>query len=200
MTQNSIFLFDSLNDTLMILNVGTQTDSILNPAYIAFIGVIIGAVLSLLGNLLLVKHQSKTQRRNTFFQKRLEIYSRIIEISWEVYTVRTRFEKSEEGEYPHAYDSYESLRIWLNSIVQIVDKNVLFLDQKTYDNFLKINWKVLDHMREISQEKDPAMLDKKTREIGRKNLNEIQDISKAFIDTIRLYLKETYKIELERVE
>jgi hypothetical protein len=199
MTHDSIVFILSIPDTIKVLNTDSNVSTVLKPQYIGLIGVIIGALISIIGNYLLANRAAKIQIKNTFFQKRLEIYTKITELSWEGYSVKVRHEKGEEGDYPIAYDSYEDLRKWINSLVEIMDKNRLLLDQGTYNQFIVINHKLLEHLREIKEFSNIDNIDIETRKIGRKNVNNIQQLCESFVDSARKYMKKTYDLNLEKV-
>jgi hypothetical protein len=196
---DSIQIIQNLPDTIKFINADPHFQPILRPEYFGLIGVVIGAIISTAGSFLLANRQSKIQIKNTFFLKRWEVYSKISEMSWEGYSIKNRNTKDEAGDYPSAYDSYEGLRNWLNSMVEVIDKNRFLLDQKTYSKFNLLNWKLLEHLRELKIEKDIDIRDKNTRIIGRKNVSEIQQYSESFVDAARQYMKKTYNLNLEKV-
>jgi len=195
---DTINITQCIPDILKIAVVDNQQQPFIRQEYLVLIGVVLGAVISIIGNIVLANIQARIQIRNTFFQKRLEIYSKLAEMSYEGYSVINRNNKDEKGDYPKAYDSYEKLKNWLNSMVEIIDKNRFFIDQNTYNQFNKLNWKLLEHVWEIKQIDDIDLRDKKTRLIGRKNVNDIQILTENFVEASRIYMKKTYKLDIEK--
>jgi hypothetical protein len=198
MISDSIIFVSTLPDTLRIVNLSPPP--LVPTEYLALLGVILGASISIIGNLMLAKRQARNQIQNTFFSRRLEVYIRLAEISWEGYSVRVKSDPGEEeGVYPQAYDTFQHLRDWLNSMVELTDKNRLLLDQSTYTAFTSLNHKILldlDKIRSLSQSNT---IDWQTRSVGRKSLPDIQKLSEALVDATRRYIGKTYRVKVEKV-
>ena len=62
----SASVYHSVQDTIKILNVSNQTFS-LPPEYFALIGVVIGAMLAIGGNILLAKYKARVEIPKCFF-------------------------------------------------------------------------------------------------------------------------------------
>jgi hypothetical protein len=199
MTPNSLRSLFMLPDTLNIVNVTSSAQPLLRPEYLGLIGVFLGAVISTVGGLLLARVQARIQIKNTFFQRRLEVYTKIAEMSWEGYSVINRNVPKEQGEYPQAYDSFNRLLNWLNSMVEVIDKNRFLLDQTSYTRFTQLNWKLLEHIKTLKAHKNAKVRDNECRKLGTKSVGEIQQLSEAFVDAARQYMKKTYRLDLEKV-
>jgi hypothetical protein len=199
MNPDSLHSILTFPDTLTILNVGTSSQPLLRPEYLGLVGVFLGAIISTVGGLLLARVQARIQIKNTFFQRRLDVYTKIAEMSWEGYSVINRNVPDEQGDYPQAYDSFKRLRNWLNSMVEVIDKNRFLLDQTTYTKFNQLNWKLLKHIKILKAYKGGKVQDKECRVLGRKSVRDIQQLSEAFVDAARQYIKNTYKLDLEKV-
>lgn len=192
---NIIQFHQYLPDTLRILESASTSSSYIKPEYLGLIGVIIGAVISYLGNLLLSNRQVKNEIKKTFFEKRLSLYSKIVEVSWEGRSVVVF--KDEEGAFPRAYKKFENVKGWLNSMVEIMDKNIFLLDRKTYNSFLELNKLLLSHIKEFSPDEKEEIGDGKTRDFGRKHNDEIQKYVAEFVMAARNYMNNKYSLDLE---
>ena len=198
MTPDSTIIVNTLPDTLRLVNL--TTPPLIPTEYLALIGVIFGASISILGNVMLAKRQARIQIQNTFFSRRLEIYIKLSELSWEGYSVRLKSDLGEEeGVYPQAYDTFQHLRDWLNSMVELTDKNRLLLDQSTYTAFTRLDHKILQDLDKIRSLSQPATIDWYTRSVGRKSVPDIQKLSEELVDATRKYIGKTYKVKIEKV-
>ena len=198
MIQDSTIIVSTLPDTLRIINLSTPP--LIPTEYLALMGVVLGASISIIGSLMLAKRQARIQIQNTYFSRRLEVYIKLAEISWEGYSVRLKSEVGEEqGIYPQAYDTFQHLRDWLNSMVELTDRNRLLLDQSTYRAFTDLNRRILEDLDKIRSLSSESRTDWHTRSVGRKSVHDIQKLSEALVDAIRRYLAKTYKVKIEKV-
>jgi len=198
MTPDSTIFVNALPDTLRIINL--TAPPLIPTEYLALIGVILGASISIIGNLMLAKRQGRIQIQNTFFSRRLDVYVKLAEMSWEGYSVWVKSDPGEAaGAYPQAYDTFQHLRDWLNGMVELTDKNRLLLDQSTYTAFTSLNHKILQDIDTIRSLSQPPTIDWHTRDVGRKNVGDIQKLSEGLVEAARKYIGKTYKVKIEKV-
>ncbi len=196
MTDTAILMI-LVPDTLKLINISSHPT--IPTEYLALLGVILGASISIVGNLLLAKRQARIQIQNTFFTRRLEVYIKLAEMSWEGYSTKVRTESSEKIIYPQAYDSFQHLLDWLEAMVELIDKNRLLLDQETYRKFNALNQKIIEDADEIRAVSETSNIDLHTRKIGAISTSAIQHLSEELVNATRNYIKKTYKVDLEKV-
>jgi hypothetical protein len=167
--------------------------------FIALIGVIVGGLISLIGSLLAQKRQPRIQLQQDFFSRRLDVYLKTIELLWrgQNYT-RTGGAPESVTPHPNAYDSYQSLVDWTNSLSEYSSSHRLLIDELTLAKLEALNAKTMSDLAEISSTKasTEATLDKRTQKLDRESLDEIMRLCDAIDDTARSYLKSTYKIDV----
>lgn len=197
---NSLLLAqNNLPDTLRIINISPPT-SIPGEVYV-IIGVVIGAVLSVVSGILIAKFQARIQIKTAFFARRLEVYVKIAEMSWEGYHVLLKSgPREQKGAFPKAYHTFEGLRSWLNSIAEVIDRNRFLLDQETYRAFEGLNKKILEHINQIGTSGlRREGLNLMCRNLGRASVGEIQRLSESFVDAARRYIRSKYGVDVEKV-
>mgnify|MGYP000303683270 CR=1 FL=1 len=85
-------------------------------------------------------------------------------------------------------------------MVDFVDKSLLLIDQDSYQKFSELNWKILEHIRDIRANTDENNKDLYTRNLGRRDVAIIHSRTKAVMDSIRNYLNKIYNIKVEEVK
>ena len=189
---DSSLVFHTLKDTLKIINVSQQTFP-LAPEYIALIGVALGALLAIGGNILLVKYQARVEIQKSFFNKRIDVYIKISELNWQSYHVTQKIEESKDC-FPTAYKTYKNLREWNNNISQHIDRNRFLIDQNTYRAFDKLNNLILSSINQLKNMTfQGEELDKECRKLGREKCGEVQKMSEDFINSARIYINNNLK-------
>lgn len=185
-------------DTIMINNISSSP--IIPSELIGIFGVMLGVLLSYIASLFLEKQKSKIAIKRDFFSKRFEAYNEIMKLLYKGYSaIETVGIGGSTTTYPKAYNTFESLNEWLNSMVEFIDKSLLFIDQNTYRKFNELNWKILEHIKKIKARPGNSDQDIFTRNIGVNELAIIQDLTKNVMRAIRNYLNDSYKLKTEEV-
>lgn len=202
---HSVLHFDSLSqskivlDTLLIKNI-SDTPSI-PIEIVGLLGVILGGIISFITSLILETQKSKIAIKRDFFSRRFEAYNDIMKLVYKGYSVIEKTSNEESSNiFPKAYETFEGLREWLNTMVDFVDKSLLLIDQDSYQKFNELNWKILEHIRDIRVNTDDNNRDLYTRNLGRRDVSIIQSHTKAVMDSIRNYLNKIYNIKVEEVK
>ena len=133
------------------------------------------------------------------YSKADNVYTKIVELSWEGYSVIEVEIEGKKLNYPLAYKKYQSLRKWLDSMVEIMDKNRFLLDQSTYTKFNFLNWKLLDHINQLKKIKNIKKHNQQTRIIRVFNVNELQKLTEEFVDAPHQYMNKKYDLGFEKV-
>jgi len=197
---DSSFVFHTLKDTLKVLNISPSYS--LAPEYIALIGVVLGALLAIGGNILLAKYQARVEIQKSFFNKRLDIYIKISELNWQTYHVTQKIEESQDC-FPTAYKTFKNLREWNNNISQHIDRNRFLIDEITYKAFDNLNNLILSSINQLKAlNLQGNELDIECRKLGIEKCGEVQKLSEDFIDSARKYINENLKgkkIKTEKV-
>ncbi|MGD0338238.1 MAG: hypothetical protein ABSB78_05565 [Bacteroidota bacterium] len=196
---DSIHTLISIADTLKVINLTHTPQPIIPLEYLGLLGVILGAIISIFGNLLLSNNNAKVQLKSVLFQRRLDVYTKIVELSWEGYSVVEDIINGKKVNYPRAYSTFNSLHKWLNSMVEVMDKNRFLLDQSTYTNFNHLDWKLLEHVNQLKIIGNEKQRDMEARIIGVNNVGEIQKLTEEFVGAARLYMNRKYNSGFEKV-
>lgn len=198
------YFLDSLNsskiilDTIFVKNLST-TQSI-PVEIIGLLGVIIGGIISFATSLIIEKQKTKIAIKRDFFSRRFESYNDIMKLVYKGYSVIEKTHPDESLKiYPKAYDTFEGLRDWLNTMVDFIDQSLLLIDQNTYRKFSELNRNILEHIRIITSNPDENNRDLFTRNLGRDKVEVIQTLTKNVMDAIREHLNNTYKIKIEEI-
>jgi hypothetical protein len=191
---DSTAFMQSLPDTLRVMNI-SQNPSI--PAeYVGLLGVVIGASIAILGNLLLAKRQAHFQIQNTLFLRRLEVYLKFIELLWPGGILQHQPASSKTGSFPIPYTSNKRLSEWLNTLTNYVSSNRMLLDENTLRNFEKLNQRVLEDLKHISDSSTSDSIDERTRSIGLQSAATIHELCKEAHNSSWDYFKKTYRVQL----
>jgi hypothetical protein len=191
--------FVNLSDTIKVVTLSQSTQPFIRLEYLGLLGVILGAIISTIGNLILSKRNAKIQIKSVLFQKRLDVYTKIVELSWEGYSVVEDFIDNKKVNYPQAYKSPTKLLKWLNSMVEVMDKSRFLLDQATYTKFNHLNWKLLEHINLLKQYKNKKIRISETKKLGVSCVGEIQNLTEEFVDAARQYMNKKYDVGFEKV-
>lgn len=182
-------------DTLRILNLSPGPNIPLE--YLGLLGVLLGASITFFGNWILAKRQVRIEIQRAFFLRRLEVYVRLAEIIWEVHSVRVKDASAEPIDaYPQAYESFERLKDWLGDTVAHVDKNRLLLDQKTYDAFIALDKKIVEHLKQLKASSSSEIIDSATRNLGRKEVENLQQLATKIMESISRYIRGEYQVSV----
>ena len=117
---------------------------------------------------------------------------------WQGYSILVKTDNNGKRHvFPKAYENLEELKKWLNSLVEIFDRNRLLLDQETYSAFdNNLNQKLLKDIQTI-KEKDSS--EKVCQCIGTETQGEVQQFVEKIFDSSRNFIKLEYKIRLQKV-
>lgn len=182
-------IFDSIPKNLIDVGIGA-------------IAALMGVIISIFGNWIvgnnLAKRQAFVEIRKNLFNRRLDIYLKLTEMLWQGYSVIVVTDNNgKRNIFPKAYNNLEELKKWLNSLVELFDRNRLLLDQKTYTAFDNgLNQKLLNDIETI-KEKGPS--EKECRKIGEETKEEMQRFVEEIFDSSRKFIKSKYKVDLEKV-
>lgn len=193
---DTVRMVTSLLDTLHVDNVVKDQSlyEMLAP-WMALIGAAIGFLGSFFAQWYFQKVQNGFEIQKELFSTRLSIYRQISECLWEIYSVKIDMDKPTQP-YSKAYDSLETLRIWLRNSVELYDRNRILLDTGSYSEFENLNRIILTHIREAEGHMEPAgsiVL----QNIGRKSVGELQAHVNKILESIVKFMKEKYKVELD---
>jgi hypothetical protein len=191
---DSTAVMQSVQDTLRILNLSPSPT--IAPEYVGLLGVVLGASIAILGNLLLARKQAQFQIQNTLFLHRLGVYLKFTEMLWPAGIRQHEPQSSEEGSFPVPYTSNKRLSEWLNTLTTYVSSNRMLLDEKTLREFERLNQKVLRDLKQISESSTAQNIDERTRIIGLQSSATIYELCKEAHNSSWDYFKKTYKVEL----
>lgn len=184
-------------DTLKIINLSPSSG--IPKEYLALLGVVLGALLSVGGSMISAFWEARVQIKNSFFMKRLDVYMKLAELCSDLISTMQNPGKGENDEkYPCAYHSSEGLKTWLNTMVEFMDKNRFLIDNTTCQCFKPLNCKLIETLKEIRL---AGAVDEQAdilcRDIGRRNLNNVQSLARDFFNCAGTYISNTYNVDIE---
>lgn len=145
--------------------------------------------------------QGWLNRDKELFVMRMNAYKEIAAALSEAYHV-TLFKADgvHKKVFPSAYISYSYLKQWMNSVTKLVDRNLLLIDQETYQRFDSFNNMILKHLNEVETcRKKKNVWAFVSRDVGRRDCGLIQNHQAEVIAACRKFIKSKYNIELEQV-
>jgi hypothetical protein len=145
--------------------------------------------------------QGWLNRDKELFVMRMNAYKGIAAALSEAYHVTLfKADRVNKQVFPSAYISYSYLKQWMNSVTKLVDRNLLLIDQETYQCFDKFNNMILTHLNEVETcRKRKNAWPLVSRDIGRRECGVIQNQQAEVIEACRKFIKTNYNIELEHV-
>ena len=191
---DSSMVMQALRDTLRIINISPSP--LIAHEYAVLLGVIVGASIAIVGNLLLAKRQAHYQIQNTLFLRRLEVYLKFTELLWSGGIRQHTPPSSKEEPVPIPYTSNKHLSEWLNTLTSYVASNIMLLDDKTLRHFEKLNKKVLADLKQISESSSSDNIDERTRFIGVQSAATLYELCKEAHNSSWDYFKKTNNVEL----
>lgn len=214
--QNVVVIVDSINnnlsipDTLKINILESSKTFYEHPLFIGLIAAAIAAIATVIGVIIGQRLQHKTlkeiyneqgqlNRDKELFIMRMEGCLEIAEAMSKLYHVTILKKDLPETEiFPTAYKSYDILRQWNTDTTLLVDRKHLLLNQDVYSKFTMLNRLVLKHLDEIEESDQPNhKWERMCRDIGRRDRTIIQEMQGDVIVSIKDFIKDKYKIDLE---
>ena len=168
----------------------------LAPEYLALLGVLFGAGVTLIGNLLLEKRRSHNEIEQTLFLHRLEIYSKLTELMWPSATVGRGPTSLPQSGLIKAYTSNHALVEWLNRTTNFVTSKRLLIDDQTLEAFSRLNQRVLTDLNQISEMAMPADIDERTRQVGFQSIHDVAELCSDVHNRAWDFFRKTYRVKL----
>jgi len=184
-------------DTLRVISISSGSgafDKIL-PLVAVLIGAITGGLITYMTGRTLAKQNTRSQLAMALFSKRLDVFTRLSEIAWEGHNFELKKAPGETREgYPIAYRSFEALREWNNTLSNGMDRNAFFVTKAVGDAFQPLSDILVKHLDELTSNGSPGPdLDLKCRNVGRRSLKEVQELTLSFIQSLRSELDNSVK-------
>jgi hypothetical protein len=183
-----------LPDTLRILNLNTGPT--FGPEYFALLGVIVGVLITFLGNWILAKRHVHLEFQKALFNRKLDIYLKVTELLWPFAVKQYRKGVGKDEAVPRPYDSYKNLTGWINELTDFVNLNRLLLDESILGHFGKLNALVIADINDIAEKHAPEERDAATRTAGRASADVIRLLCVDIHNAAWEYFKRQYKVEL----
>jgi hypothetical protein len=193
---------DSLPNMIDTLQtISSSTRQAIPIEFIGLIGVVLGSLISIVGNMLvgkaMVRRQAIVEIQKSLFLRRLDLYVRLAELASTGYTVARIGNARKGGVFPKPYSTRENLNHWNKQLVTFADTNMLLLDADTYKKLDELNRRLLADLGQIPKSSDKV--DILTRDMGQKSCSEIQSHCRTLIESARTHIEHKYRVTLEKV-